>query len=199
MNNRPTANAVPDDGAALRAGEAHALAILDAALDPVITIDHEGVVLEFNHAAVETFGYSREDAVGKELAALVVPPEFREAHRRGLARWTADGPLEGAGGLLGRRIEVQAMRSDGSLFPAELAICRVAVPGPPLFTACIRDISERKETEQRLRDAELRYRTLVEQLPLVSYVAASDSAVAKPLYLSPQIDRSSGTRPRSGS
>jgi diguanylate cyclase (GGDEF)-like protein/PAS domain S-box-containing protein len=191
---RRTANAVPD-GAALRAGEAHALAILDAALDPVITIDHTGVVLEFNHAAVETFGYRREDVLGKELAALIVPPELREAHRTALARWTAEGPMDGAGGLLGRRIEVEALRSDGSRFPAELAICRVDVPGPPLFTACIRDISERQATEQRLRDAEFRYRTLVEQLPLISYVDASDSDVSKPLYLSPQIEKVLGYTP----
>ena len=120
-----------DGKTALRAGEAHALAILDAALDAVITIDHLGCVLEFNRAAEKTFGYSRQDVLGKELAELIVPPDYRDAHRQALARWSADGPLAGAGagGLLGRRIDVEAMRSDGTVFPAELAISRVDVPG----------------------------------------------------------------------
>jgi diguanylate cyclase (GGDEF)-like protein/PAS domain S-box-containing protein len=169
-------------------GEAHALAILDAALDAVITIDHLGRVLEFNLAAEETFGYRREDVLGQELATLVVPPEAREAHRQALARWTVAGPMPGAGGLLGRRIEVQAMQSNGSVFPAELAISRVDVPGPPVFTACLRDVSERKDTEDQLRAAEFRYRTLVEQLPLMSYVDYDDSPVLTPVYVSPQIE-----------
>jgi diguanylate cyclase (GGDEF)-like protein/PAS domain S-box-containing protein len=171
-----------------RADEAYAHAILDAALDAVISIDHLGRVLEFNRAAEETFGYRKQDVLGRELATLIIPPEHREAHRSGLARWTADGPLEGAGSLLGRRIEVEAMRADGSLFPAELAISRVDVPGPPVFTACIRDVSEQKDAEERLQEAQFRYRTLVEELPLISYVDAAESAVSKPDYLSPYVE-----------
>ena len=79
------------------------------------------------------------------------------------------------------------MRADGERFPAELAISRVDVPGAPLFTACIRDLTDGKRTEEKLRAAEFRYRTLVEQLPLISYVDSPDSPVDKPLYLSPQI------------
>ena len=180
------ATGAADGKTALRAGEAHALAILDAALDAVVTIDHLGRVLEFNRAAETTFGYRRQDVLGQELAELIVPPESREAHRKALTRWTADGPMEGAGTLLGRRVDVEAMRADGTVFPAELAISRVEIPGPPVFTACIRDASERHDTEARLKAAELRYRTLVEQLPLISYVDQSDDPISKPLYISPQ-------------
>jgi diguanylate cyclase (GGDEF)-like protein/PAS domain S-box-containing protein len=175
-------------GASRRLGEPHALAILDAALDAVVTIDHHGRVLEFNLAAEWTFGYRREDVLGQELAELIVPPEFREAHRNALARWTETGPSAGAGKLLGRRLEVQAMRSDGTRFPAELAISRVDLPGPPLFTACIRDLSERKDAEERLLAAEFRYRTLFEQLPLIAYVDDSPDPSSKALYISPQIE-----------
>jgi diguanylate cyclase (GGDEF)-like protein/PAS domain S-box-containing protein len=176
------------DEPALRAGEAHALAILDAALDAVVTIDHLGRILEFNRAAEQTFGYRRGDVLGEELAELLVPPAFREAHRRGLRRWTEAGPGPGAGSLLGRRTELRAMRADGSEFPAELAISRVDVPGPPLFTACIRDLTDRQEADGRLRRAEGRFRTLVEQLPIITYIDVSDDPVSRPLYISPQVE-----------
>ena len=177
-----------DGETAVRREEAHALAILNAALDAIVTIDHLGRVLEFNRAAERTFGYRREDVLGRELAQLLIPPDAREGHRRALERWTADGPTPGAGGMLGRRIEVQAMRSDGSLFPAELAISRVEVTGPPLFTACLRDISERSDAEERRKAAEYRHRMLVEQLPLISYVDATEDSTSTALYVSPQIE-----------
>jgi diguanylate cyclase (GGDEF)-like protein/PAS domain S-box-containing protein len=183
------------DGREPPVGEAYAHAILDAALDAVITIDHRGHVLEFNRAAERTFGFRKSEVLGRELASLVVPEAYREAHRSALACWTEAGPGPGAGDLVGRRIEVQGMRSDGSVFPAELAISRVDVPGPPVFTACIRDVSARKDAEERLQEAEFRFRTLVEQLPLISYVDSADSAVSKPSYLSPHIEAVLGFTP----
>jgi diguanylate cyclase (GGDEF)-like protein/PAS domain S-box-containing protein len=185
----------PDRAAIVRAGEAHAAAILDSALDAVVTIDHLGRVLEFNVAAERTFGYAKEDVLGQELAELIVPPAHREAHRRALARWNEHGPTPGAGGLLGRRLEVSAMRSDGTEFPAELAISRVDVPGPPQFTASIRDISERTDAEERRRAAELRYRTLVEELPFISYVDRGDDPDGKAVFVSPQVEDVLGWTP----
>jgi diguanylate cyclase (GGDEF)-like protein/PAS domain S-box-containing protein len=176
------------DPAGARAEGAYAAAILDAALDAVVTIDHLGRVLEFNSAAERTFGYSKNEVLGHELAELIVPPAYREAHRHALARWSEHGPSSGAGALLGRRLDVHAMRSDGTEFPAELAISRVGIPGPPLFTACIRDISDRADAETRLRAAEFRYRTLVEQLPLITYVDPGDDPSRKALYISPQVE-----------
>jgi diguanylate cyclase (GGDEF)-like protein/PAS domain S-box-containing protein len=173
----------------------HAGAILDAALDAVVTVDHRGLVLEFNRAAESTFGYSKADVLGRELAELIVPEQFRDAHRRALARWTEADPGERRGTLLGKRVEVRAMRADGSEFPAELAISRVDLPGPPLFTACIRDLSDHKHAEAQLRAAEFQFRTLVEQLPLISYVDSAESPVSRPHYLSPQIEQVLGRTP----
>ena len=119
----------------------------------------------------------------------------REAHRRGLARWTAEGPTDGAGGILDTRIELTAQSADGEQFPVEIAIRRLAVDGPPLFTAWIRDLRDRTLGEERLRAAELRYRTLVEQLPLVVYVDAID-AVSSNLYTSPQVEPLLGYSPQ---
>jgi diguanylate cyclase (GGDEF)-like protein/PAS domain S-box-containing protein len=185
----------PDRAASVRAGEAHAAAILNSALDAVVTIDHRGRVLEFNVAAEQTFGYAKREVLGQELAQLIVPPAYREAHRQAMARWNEHGPTLGAGGLLGRRLEVSAMRADGTEFPAELAISRVDIPGPPVFTASIRDISDRAATEERLRAAELRYRTLVEELPFISYIDHGDDSEAKALYVSPQVEHVLGWTP----
>ncbi len=124
-------------------GEALKTAILEAALDCIITIDHEGRVIEFNPAAEATFGYARGDVLGLELCELIIPPSLRDAHRKGLAHFHATGE----GPVLGRRIELPAMRADGSEFLVELAITRIPTGGPPLFTAYLRDISERKRAD----------------------------------------------------
>jgi PAS domain S-box-containing protein len=134
------------------ASEQRYRATLQAALDCVVTMDHRGRVIEFNPAAERTFGYSSEAAVGREMAELIVPPELRESHRRGLARLLAGG----APRLLDRRFEIEAMRSDGTLFPVELAITRIDVPGAPVFTGYLRDITERRWAEAELRASRVR-------------------------------------------
>jgi PAS domain S-box-containing protein len=133
---------------ALQASEARKGAILASALDAVVSIDHEGRIVEFNPAAERTFGYRRETVIGRRLGETIIPPSQREAHARGLARYLATRESK----LLGSRIEVTAMRADGSEFPAELAICEI--PGPvPTFTATLRDITERKNAERELSAA----------------------------------------------
>jgi diguanylate cyclase (GGDEF)-like protein/PAS domain S-box-containing protein len=178
--------AARDDAAIERSATAHAVAILDAALDAVITTDQYGRVCEFNRAAESVFGHRKDEVIGRELAELVAP-EARDAYRRVLARWTAAGPSEGAGGRPGRRFEVDAIRSDGSRFPAEIAISQVDVPGAPLFAACLRDITDRKRGEEALRLAEVRFRTLVEQLPLAIYIDRVDPSSSN-IYSSPQLE-----------
>jgi len=165
-------------------------AILEAALDCIITIDHLGAVREWNPAAERTFGYSRAEAIGREMANLIIPPDTRDAHRRGIEHYleTGDGPV------LGQRIEVVAQRADGSTFPVELAINHVDMPGPPIFTAYIREISDRLEADRQLRDAEERYRTLVERLPAIVYVADFGSQGTW-RYVSPQIEAVLGFTP----
>ena len=120
-------------------------AIVSSALDCVIIMDAQGRVLEFNPAAERVFGYTRAKAVGRELAELIIPPELRERHRRGLAHYltTGDGPV------LDRRIEIAAVRADGTEILVELAITALRTDGAPVFTACLRDITERVRTERR--------------------------------------------------
>jgi PAS domain S-box-containing protein len=140
------------DAEALRAKEARHRAMLDAALDCVVTMDHEGRVVDFNPAAERTFGYRAGDAVGREMAALIIPPELREPHRRGLARYLATEDAV----LLDRRLEITGMRADGTTFPVELTITRIDVPGPPTFTGYLRDITERKAAEAELKESRAR-------------------------------------------
>src|SRR5439155_25500979 len=103
--------------ARLRESEARKAAMLETALDAVITIDHHGRIVEWNPAAERTFGYPRGQAVGREMADLIVPPRLREQHHRGLAHFLSTGE----GPVLGRRIELPALRADGGEFSCELA------------------------------------------------------------------------------
>lgn len=154
----------------VRESEARKSAILESALDAIISMDADGRVIEFNPAAERIFGYSREEATGREMAELIIPPSLREKHREGLRRYlvTSEGPV------VGNRLELTGMRSDASEFPVELTVTRVPLDGPPIFTGYIRDITERKRTESALRASETRFRTLVEQSPLSLQIFAPD-------------------------
>jgi two-component system NtrC family sensor kinase len=117
-----------------------------------------GQVVEWNAPAEVTFGWTRGEAVGRSLAELVIPPALREAHHRGLRRFMATGKAT----LLNRRVEVTAQHRSGREFPVELAIAGVRIGGALLFTAFLRDITERKQAEaqlaRRVFEAELLYR-----------------------------------------
>ena len=126
---------------AVRQSEARKRAILESALDPIITTDEHGVITEFNPAAERTFGYTRDDAIGHPLKDLV----------RGDAILDLDGYF---GSLTGTspamRLELTGVRSDGTEFPVELTITRVDVPGPAMFTGYVRDMSERRRAEEEI-------------------------------------------------
>ncbi len=121
-------------------------AVLAAALDCVVGMDHHGRVVEWNPAAERTFGWAAREAVGRDMADLIVPPSLRERHRAGLARYLAGNPPT----VLDRRIEITALRRDGAEFPCELTITRIADPGDPVFVGYLRDITERHEAEAEL-------------------------------------------------
>jgi len=130
----------------LRQIEAQQRAILGAALDAVISIDQDARVTYVNSAFERTFGYRAEEVIGHDLADKIVPPSLREAHRRGLARYLATGQAT----ILGLRIELSAMRADGTLFPAEVTVTRTGLPGAAAFTGYVRDITDRHRAEQAL-------------------------------------------------
>ena len=121
-------------------------AMLEAALDCMITIDDGERILDFNRAAERTFGYRAEDVLGQDMAELIVPPRLRDQHREGFRRYLDTGEAR----ILGRRLEITGMHADGTEFPVELAITRIDLPGRPRFVGYLRDISERKEAEAEL-------------------------------------------------
>jgi PAS domain S-box-containing protein len=133
---------------AVRDGDARKSAILNAAFDCVVTMDHHGNIVEVNKATERTFGYTAAELIGNELAALMIPPDLREAHRAGVQRYIDTGQSRG---VINHPIELRGMRRDGSEFPIELAITRPELPGPPLFCGYLRDVTERKRAEKALR------------------------------------------------
>jgi PAS domain S-box-containing protein len=141
-----------------KAAEALAGSVVRSSLDPIVVMDHKGNIVDFNPAAEATFGHARESIVGRPVAELM-PAESRGAHRAGLARYMATGEHR----ILGRRIEVTAIRADGSEFPAELTVAPVEGKEPPLFTASLRDITERVRAEEEIRENLARLRATDEQ------------------------------------
>ena len=131
----------------LRETEERTSAIFEAALDCVVTMDHDGAVVDFNPAAEATFGYSRDEAVGRPLVDLIVPAGLRAAHRAGLRRYLDTREPR----ILNRRLELEGMRADGTSFPVELSITRVGRREPPLFAGFLRDITPRHEAEAERR------------------------------------------------
>lgn len=174
--------------AALAQSEALQTAVVNAALDSVIVIGGDGYVVEWNSSAERTFGWSRAEVVGRELAQLIIPTQHRAAHRRALAAHGSGRP-----GILGRRLEMTALRRDGSEFPVELTI-RPVLGERLLFAGYLRDITERKRAEEARRAAENRWRALVEQIPAVTYLSNFDEA-ATIVYISPQIETLTGLEP----
>ena len=111
-------------------------------------MDESGIVREWNPAAVQTFGFSREEVVGKSLSDIIIPPQFRKAHTEGLRRYLATGEAR----VLGKRIEITALRRNETEFPVELTITETRANNRRLFTAYLRDITSRVKMQEELWD-----------------------------------------------
>ncbi|MGA2248584.1 MAG: PAS domain S-box protein [Verrucomicrobiota bacterium] len=153
---------------ALGEGEARKRAIMEAALDAIITIDHEGRMLELNPAAGRVFAHSRAKLVGHNFLE-VIPHSLRPWFQHGLARCFADEK----GPSLGSRLELPALRVDGSQFFAEFTITRIRLEGLPMFTVYCRDITQRKRAESELRSLSQR---------IISAQEAERSRIAQELH-----------------
>src|SRR5690606_30402286 len=115
----------------------------------IITIDATGTILEFNPAAEHIFGYTQAEAIGQPMAELLIPDKMRQKHLDGFAKCCETGISD----MLNRRIETWGKRKDGSEFPAELALARIENHHHCVFTAFVRDITERKKHEDDVKEA----------------------------------------------
>jgi len=138
-------------------------AIVESALDAVITIDGKGIITGWNAQAVRMFGYSCDEVLGKCLSDMIVPPRYRKAHERGLKRFvdTGEGPL------LNLRLEITALHKSGHEIPVELAIVPLHGCGRVSFSAFVRDISERKHAAQEVQRMRGYLQNIVDSMPSV--------------------------------
>lgn len=126
-------------------------AILNSSLDAIITITTDDIILEWNNAAERIFGYSQEEAIGKQMAELIIPLKYRSYHLAGMKTFLESNIAP----LIGNQIEIPALRKDGTEFPSELYISMFTVEGRTLFTGTLRDITERKKLQQQLIENEI--------------------------------------------
>jgi PAS domain S-box-containing protein len=134
-------------------------AIVNTALDGIVTMDHEGRLTEFNPAAEEIFGHRRSDVIGLPLAETIIPAALRQRHWDGLARYLAAGEAP----ILGKRIELAGLRADGTEVTLEVSIDRMPGDGPPSFAGFVRDTTNRKLAEARVQ-AQLERLSLLQQI-----------------------------------
>lgn len=157
---------------ALKENEALMRSVVDGALDGIITADERGIIRSFNPAAERLFGYAASEVIGRNLSILMPSPD-REEHDGHIRRYLATGVPHIVG--IGR--EVTALRKDGTLFPAELAVSETVLGDRRIFTGLIRDVSHRKQAEDAIREANQTLRALIETAPLAICVTDLEGRV----------------------
>lgn len=140
-------------------------ALLDSSLDCIIAIDHDGIIVEYNRAAEVVFGYPAAEAIGRRLDELIIPERYRDRHRKALAHYLQTGE----GNIIGRRVEVHGQTKSGREIPVELTVLPIHQGRSPYFTAYLRDITERKAAEEKIREYSIKLKeSLIETINSVS-------------------------------
>ena len=132
---------------ALRRREAELSMVIENAGDAYVCTDRAGVITAWNRQAEQTFGWTKHEAIGRVLNETIIPPQMRDAHRAEMQRYLDSGIST----ILNQRVELPAMRRDGTILPAEVRICALNLDGQIIFSAFLHDITERKRTENELR------------------------------------------------
>jgi two-component system, LuxR family, sensor kinase FixL len=157
-------------------------AILEAAVDAIIVIDHRGAIEEFSLRAQRLFGYAAEEVIGRNVSMLM-PEPHQGAHDGYMHRYMQTGERR----VIGKGREVWARRKDGSLFPCDLSVGEVAGSEPPRFVGFLHDITARKESEEQLRRSEAELRLAQQLANLGNYVIHAKREERD--YYSPQLHR----------
>jgi PAS domain S-box-containing protein/putative nucleotidyltransferase with HDIG domain len=140
-------------------------ALVESALDGVVTMDDKGRIIALNPAAEKIFGYCSDQVKGRLVSNILIPPQLRQAHEQGLAQFLASGKKK----IIGRRMKLTAMRADHSIFPAEMEVISINPQHAPVFIAYIRDISEQEQLDKKLRQSVLNTKkTLLQTILAIS-------------------------------
>ena len=131
---------------ALRESEAKFRSVMESAIDAIISGDAEGMIRSWNSAATALFGFTENEVIGQPID-LIIPERYKEAHQKGIHRVSSGGPSH----VIGKTVELAAVRKDGSEFPVELSLATWFLDEERYYTGIIRDISERKQAEQKFR------------------------------------------------
>ncbi|HUF55029.1 MAG TPA: PAS domain S-box protein [Thermohalobaculum sp.] len=153
--------------------EADLLSLFDGALDAIVIADSDSVVLGWNRSAEQMFGYSRDEAMGRDMSEMIIPHALREAHSAGVRRYLATGE----GVVINNRIEIVALHRDGREFPVELTILPLRSAGGTRFCGFVRDISRRKEAERKLSRRMLEAQVLYEVTGHVAHGGTTDDSL----------------------
>lgn len=162
---------------ALRAREALYRSVVVSALDAIVMMDDRGDVVEFNPAAERIFGYTAAEAIGRPVADLMVPEAMRAAHRQGMERYLAEGNPR----VIGRRVELQAIRKDGSVFPVELTVTDVSRGGRRLFVSHLRDLTEERALQHDMEQSRNRLHQVEKLSAMGSLLAGVAHELNNPL------------------
>lgn len=155
---------------AVRASEETRRLIMNSALDAIICIDRRGIIIVWTPQAEKIFGWKEQEAIGRDLSDTIIPEQFKEMHKNGMRRYLETGE----GSVLNRLIEISAVNKEGKDFPIELSVIPVMQGGTEIFCAFIRDISERKEAEEKIIKEKELSETLINSLPGIFYMFDSN-------------------------
>ncbi len=154
-------------------------AVVVSALDAIVVMDDQGIAREFNPAAQAIFGYTAAEAVGQKVADLIVPPEAHAAHSHGMDRYLASGEPH----VIGKRIEVEAMRKGGARLPVELTVTEMLAGGRRLFVSHLRDMTEAKRLDREMRDGRERLHQVEKLSAMGSLLAGVAHELNNPLAI----------------
>ena len=186
MGERDTTAALERVESALREREAQHRKMIDSSLDGVVSMDQDGMIIEWNRSAERMFGWSPLDVIGRRLSDIIIPAAMRERHEAGLKRYLAHG----AGNVVNNRIEVSALHRDGHEIPVELSVWPMQIGERVFFGSFVRDISRRRENERKLRQSEDRYRAVIENVAEGILVVQAGLIV----FVNPRTERLVGKR-----
>ncbi|MFW2438835.1 MAG: EAL and GGDEF domain-containing protein [Arenicellales bacterium] len=174
--------------AVLEDKEARIRMIFESALDALVVIDEKSIISEWNPQAETIFGWKKSEVIGRTLMETIIPPSFRERHEQGMENLLTTG----AGPILNRRVELTALRRNGSEFPVELTAIRVRHGETWIFSAFLRDLTERKHAEEKVRASEQELSAILNSLQDVYYRVDTEGCL---LRVSPSAEKLLGYTP----